>query len=286
MRLLIIDGQQMFADCLARYLDDATDVEVTSTCYSLAEVPAALGCARPDIVVTGWQLPDGNGRDVIETVRSRTGASDVVGDLVVGDLVVGDLVVVDPGIEDPAIEDPGVQDPGVETSGTGDPAPPRGGEPAPLPETAPRVVVLTGFGTDEVIQDAMGAGCDGFVTKDRSPEVLLEALRAALRGEVLLTPETIAGLRSPIATRSPAQAALELKLSDREVQVITLLAEARTNADIAAALFLSTNTVRNHVARIAAKLGVSTRMEIVLRSAEVGVISLDAESTRPDIHLI
>ncbi len=132
-----------------------------------------------------------------------------------------------------------------------------------------RVVVLTGESGNGVVRAALAAGCDGFVTKDRAPEELLGALRAAARGEVQLTAAAARELGS--GSVSPTS---DLGLSQREIEVVALLAASRTNREIADELYLSANTVRNHVQRIARKLGVSTRMEIVVRASEAGLVEL------------
>ncbi|MGI9578350.1 MAG: response regulator [Microthrixaceae bacterium] len=139
-----------------------------------------------------------------------------------------------------------------------------------------KIVVVTGETDPAVARLALEAGCDGFVTKDKAPEELLTALRAAARGDLQVTPQAIAAIRH--GDRHLNNARASLGLSEREMEVVELLANSWTNRQIADALYLSPNTVRNHVHRIAGKLGVSTRLEIVLRAADAGVVNLGAEA--------
>ena len=131
-----------------------------------------------------------------------------------------------------------------------------------------RTVVLTGEHEGAVVRAALAAGCDGFITKDRPPEELVDALRAAAKGSGQLSADAVRSLLE--ADRSAA----DLGLTERELEVVRLLATSATNAQIGEELFLSANTVRNHVARIAKKLGVGSRLEIVLVAGRAGVVDL------------
>jgi two-component system nitrate/nitrite response regulator NarL len=133
-----------------------------------------------------------------------------------------------------------------------------------------KVVVLTGQDDPTIAARAAESGCSAFVTKDRAPEELLAAVRAAARGDSPMTADVDVTTRRPSGLR----AAQSLGLTEREIEVVELLAASRTNREIAESLYLSSNTVRNHVHRIARKLGVSTRLEIVLRAAEAGLVPL------------
>lgn len=143
-----------------------------------------------------------------------------------------------------------------------------------LPDT--KVVVLTGETDPAVAQAAFRAGCDGFVTKDRAPDELLTALRTAARGGIQVTSQAADAMRR--AEGSSRGAGEALGLSERELEVIELLARSQTNRQIADALYLSPNTVRNHIHRIAGKLGVSSRLEIVLRAADAGAVTVGADA--------
>jgi DNA-binding NarL/FixJ family response regulator len=131
------------------------------------------------------------------------------------------------------------------------------------------VLVLTGNLDDATLRQAVLAGSDGLVTKDRGPDELLDAIRAVGRGEVAFDAAALARVLS-----DGDASAERPDLSDREVEVIRLLAEGSSNKEIAAALYLSPNTVRNHIHRISGKLGVTTRLEVVVESARLGIIEL------------
>ncbi len=133
-----------------------------------------------------------------------------------------------------------------------------------------KVLVLTGNLDDTTLRRAVAAGCDGFITKDRPPDELLDAIRAVGRGEVAYDAAALArvlgdGAGSPGPT---------VELSDRELDVIRLLAQGCTNKQIAERLYLSPNTVRNHIHRISGKLGASSRLEVVVEASRLGLVEL------------
>lgn len=131
-----------------------------------------------------------------------------------------------------------------------------------------RTIVLTGEHDTAVVRAALVAGCDGFLTKDRPPDDLVDAIRAAANGTGHLSADAVRALLEDDRRVD------DLGLSERELEVVRLLATSRTNAQIAEELFLSPNTVRNHVARIAKKLGVGSRLEIVLVAGRAGIVDL------------
>jgi len=135
---------------------------------------------------------------------------------------------------------------------------------AALPGT--RVVVLTTYETDSDIVRAVEAGATGYLLKDTPRPDLVAAIRAAARGETVLGP-TVAG-RLVSHLRRPAVEAL----SDRETEVLTLVARGQTNADIGRALFISEATVKTHLLRAFGKLGVSDRTAAVTRAIELGML--------------
>lgn len=120
---------------------------------------------------------------------------------------------------------------------------------AAVPDT--RVVVLTSYDSQEIVIRAIEAGARGYVLKAGPPEELFRAVRAAATGGMALAPEAAEHLTSRMSDPAPA-------LSDRETQVVRLLAEGRNNRDIAAALFLSEATIKTHLVRIYRKLGTET----------------------------
>jgi DNA-binding NarL/FixJ family response regulator len=129
-----------------------------------------------------------------------------------------------------------------------------------------RVLVLTTYDTDADILRAVEAGATGYLLKDTPRERLFPAIRAAARGETVLAPTVATRLVSRM--RQPATEAL----TAREVEVLELVARGSSNADIAAALFISEATVKTHVLHIYAKLGVNDRAAAVAAGFERGLL--------------
>ncbi|MET8580709.1 response regulator transcription factor [Streptomyces collinus] len=137
-----------------------------------------------------------------------------------------------------------------------------------------RVLVLTTYDTDEHIVEALRAGASGFLVKDTRPADLLDAIRVVAAGEALLSPGPTARLierflRSPSA---PPTAGPEC-LSERERQVLTLVARGLNNTEIAEALGLSPLTAKTHVSRIMGKLGARDRAQLVVVGYESGLVT-------------
>ncbi|MFD8702325.1 response regulator [Kitasatospora sp. NPDC059648] len=135
-----------------------------------------------------------------------------------------------------------------------------------------RVVVLTTFDLDEYVYPALQHGASGFLLKRSGPSLLAEAVRAAADGESLISPSvTVRLLRHVTAPRRPARSAAPVAaLTEREVEIAGHVAAGRTNADIAAELFISAGTVKTHVASIQRKLGVANRVGIAVHAWEMG----------------
>jgi DNA-binding NarL/FixJ family response regulator len=143
--------------------------------------------------------------------------------------------------------------------------------------TGTRVVMLTTFGLDEYVFGALRAGAAGFLLKDTPPEELLRAVQVAAAGDALLSPaitrrliEVFATLPAPGAT-APARSTPEL--TDREADVLRLVAVGLSNADIADRLRIGPATVKTYVSRLLAKLGVADRVHLVIHAYESGLIT-------------
>jgi DNA-binding NarL/FixJ family response regulator len=141
-----------------------------------------------------------------------------------------------------------------------------------------RVIVLTTFDDDETVFDGLRAGAVGYLLKDVSSEKLVEAIRAAARGESFLQPSIAAKVLAEF-TRLEAQAAplpyeagLVEPLSDRELEILRQIADGDSNKEIAARLYITEGTVKNHVTNILGKLGVRDRTQAALRARELGLI--------------
>ena len=138
----------------------------------------------------------------------------------------------------------------------------------------PPMMMLTTFGLDEYVYDALQAGASGFLLKDVDPPELIRAVRVVHAGEALLDPSITRRLIEQHVSRpAPGAAAAELDaLTDRELDVYRQLARGLSNAEIAGELFLSPATVKTHVARVFDKLGVRDRVQAVVRAYETGLV--------------
>jgi DNA-binding NarL/FixJ family response regulator len=142
-------------------------------------------------------------------------------------------------------------------------------------QPAPKVVMLTTFDLDDYVYEALRAGASGFLLKDSPRADLIAAVRAAAAGDALLAPSVTRRLieafarRPPEATLSPSRLA---SVTAREKDVLLLLARGRSNAEIAAALFVSEATVKTHVASLLAKLGLRDRVQAVILAYETGLV--------------
>lgn len=149
--------------------------------------------------------------------------------------------------------------------------------PRPPGRPVPRVVILTTFDLDEYVFSAIKAGASGFLLKDTPPDEMLAAIRTVHAGDAVIAPSSTRRLiehvatAMPVAERTPATV-LE-GLTEREREVLVLIARGRTNSEIAADLFVAEATVKTHVGRILAKLGARDRVQIVVTAYETGLIT-------------
>ncbi len=127
------------------------------------------------------------------------------------------------------------------------------------------VVVITTFDVDEYLLGALRAGARGFLLKDAGPDLLVQAVHAAANGDALIAPNVTRRLLAFLLDRAPERPTQPIApLTEREEEVLALLARGRTNAEIAAELFIGLSTVKSHVASLMAKLGVRNRVEIAM----------------------
>jgi DNA-binding NarL/FixJ family response regulator len=138
-----------------------------------------------------------------------------------------------------------------------------------------RVVALTTFDDDEYVFEALRAGALGYLLKDAPLERLVEAIRSAARGESFLQPSVASKVVAEFARLAPATSPLAPPavgfLSEREVEVLRLVARGASNKEIGSALNLTEGTVKNHVTRIFAKLDVTDRVQAALRARDLGI---------------
>jgi DNA-binding NarL/FixJ family response regulator len=124
-----------------------------------------------------------------------------------------------------------------------------------------RVVVVTTFDLDEYVHAALRNGACGFLLKRSGPALLTEAVRAAMRGDTLISPQITVRLLRELTTTTPEPGTAE-RLTERELEITRMVAQGRTNAEIGEALFITPGTVKNHVAAVQRKVGARNRVGI------------------------
>ncbi|MDX3106220.1 response regulator [Nonomuraea angiospora] len=131
-----------------------------------------------------------------------------------------------------------------------------------LAGTGVHVVIVTTFGLDEYVDAALRNGASGFVLKRSGPTLLVEAVRAAMNGDMLISPQLTVRLLRQRALPGTAPGAPHVVLTEREDEIVAMVAQGRTNAEIAAELFLAPGTVKNHIAAIQRKIEARNRVAI------------------------
>ncbi len=142
---------------------------------------------------------------------------------------------------------------------------------------ATKVIIMTAHDDDRLLVDAVEAGASGFLSKDDAAEAVLAAVKSAAEGEVLIDPGTLARLLPQVAReREQQRDALVLlgDLTDREREILTLLAQGMRNEDIATQLYISPQTVQTHVRNILGKLRVHSKLEAVAFAVRHGAIAV------------
>lgn len=140
----------------------------------------------------------------------------------------------------------------------------------------PKIVILTTFDLDEYVLRAIKAGASGFLLKDTPPEEMLEAIRTVHRGDAVIAPSSTKRLLDHLVTALPDEqrampAALDA-LTDRETEVLTLMARGLSNTEIADTLFVAEATVKTHVGRVLMKLQARDRVQAVVTAYETGLV--------------
>jgi DNA-binding NarL/FixJ family response regulator len=140
-----------------------------------------------------------------------------------------------------------------------------------------RVLILTTFHHDEYVVEALRAGASGFLLKDATPEELVNAVRVVAAGDALLAPSVTRQLLHHVVARLPGPApprdAALGELTERELEVLRLLARGLSNAEIAASLSVTDATVKTHVSHVLDKLGLRDRVQAVVLAYELGLVN-------------
>jgi DNA-binding NarL/FixJ family response regulator len=195
-----------------------------------------------------------------KAVLEATGAIEVVGEAANGAEAVAAAAAHSPDVVLMDIEMPGMD--GIEATRR-------------LPRQ--RVLILTTFGLDEYIVDALRAGASGFLLKDAPTQEVVDAVRSVAAGDAVLSPTVTRQLLDQVGRRLPAPVSRSpealAELTDREREVLRMLAAGLSNAELAEALYLSEATVKTHVSNLLGKLGLRDRVQAVIYAYETGLIS-------------
>jgi NarL family two-component system response regulator LiaR len=139
-----------------------------------------------------------------------------------------------------------------------------------------KVIALTSFAEDDKVFPAIQAGASSYLLKDVSPDDLVEAIRAAHRGETRLHPEVMRKLMQQVATQPSIPKPDESsKLTGREMEVIRLVARGKSNREIAAVLVISEKTAKSHISNILGKLGLEDRTQMAVYAVKTGLVKVD-----------
>ncbi|UGQ08950.1 response regulator transcription factor [Yinghuangia sp. ASG 101] len=198
------------------------------------------------------------------------GGIDVVAEAADGDDACGAVRRTRPDVVLMDIRMPGLDGLAATRRIMADPSPARDGRPV-------RVIILTTFDLDQYVYEALNAGASGFLLKDVTPEQLVAAVRLVTAGDALLAPtitrRLVERFARPAATAGPSAHAALATLTPRELEVLRLLARGLSNAELAAALTLSIETVKTHVTRILAKLRLRDRVQAVVLAYESALVT-------------
>ncbi|MBB1482724.1 response regulator transcription factor [Tessaracoccus sp. MC1865] len=142
------------------------------------------------------------------------------------------------------------------------------------PGSRPKILVLTTFDLDEYVWSAVRAGASGFLLKDVAPDDLVHAVRVVARGESMLAPALIGRLLEQFTRRPSPGVTPEVlgSLSERELDVVRLVARGLSNAEIGARLYLSETTVKTYVSRVLGKLDLRDRVQVAVLAYESGLV--------------
>lgn len=138
----------------------------------------------------------------------------------------------------------------------------------------PRIVMLTTFDIDDYVYDALQAGASGFLLKDALPDELVQAVRVVAAGDALLSPRVTRRMIAQFAAQKPRTrrgAGALTELTEREREVLVLVAKGMSNTEIAGELFIAEQTVKTHVGKLLAKIGARDRVQAVIFAYDVGL---------------
>jgi DNA-binding NarL/FixJ family response regulator len=272
IKVLIVDDQELVRAGFGVLVESADDLVVVGTAANGAEGVALAAATSPDVVLMDIRMPVMNGLEATARILAAPGAAGAAGRLGIA------------GRPGPAGK-PGSTSsvgsagrPGVGASGSLDMVGARGlaavdGRPG---WAGTRVLILTTFDLDEYVFGALRAGASGFLLKDTRPADLLAGIRIVARGDALLSPSITRHLIEEFVKRPQpgrvAPAALQ-SLTEREVEVLALVARGLSNSEIGHRLHVSPATAKTHVARLLMKLEARDRAQLIIVAYETGLVT-------------
>lgn len=238
IRVVLADDERMVRTALRVILEAEPDMTVVGEATTGAEAVSVVRAVRPDVVLMDVRMPEIDGIRATEQILGP-----------------------------PAHAAPGPSPSGPSASG------PRPSGPSAGQEPVPRVVVVTTFENDSYVYEALRVGAAGFLLKRAAAEDLVRAVRLVARSDSLLYPAALRGLAAEYARGHPPAPRWAGRLTDREADVLRLMATGLTNAEIAGRLGVGPATVKSHVAAVLAKTGARDRTQAVIAAYESGFIS-------------
>jgi DNA-binding NarL/FixJ family response regulator len=233
IRVLIADDQGMVRTGFATFLQAQPDIDVVGEAADGRQAIERAAELRPDVILMDVRMPVMDG---LEATRQIVG-----------------------GVERPISAR----------------RPADAHEQPPHRDQGPRVLILTTFDLDEHVYEALRAGASGFLLKDASATELAEAVRVVAAGDAVITPSVMRRLIAEFAhlggPRAPTRARLE-GLTERETEVLALIAQGLSNGEIADRLVVAEQTIKTHVGRILYKLGVRDRAQAIVFAYETGLV--------------
>jgi DNA-binding NarL/FixJ family response regulator len=261
--VVVADDHEVVRTGYAALLDTQPDFTVAGTAADGAAAVRLCQDAEPDVVLMDVRMPGMDGIEATRRLVSRAGSSshDSPAQLPAG------------GVADPPKYNPVRETDRRLASRNLDPPTHATNFRRGTLAVGPRVLILTTFDLDEYVYEALRAGASGFLLKDVTAERLFDAVRVIASGEALLAPTVTRRLIGEFAQQKPRPRPPELaSLTPRETEVLRLVAEGLSNTEIAARLVVTEETVKTHVSRMLAKLGLRDRTQAVVAAYESGLV--------------